>query len=824
MSQNDKLLKNHGLKVLTDTERKALRGKWQNETYDDMKYSLRNYGKYIMLRPTGFGKTYTCACATNLDICKNKKVLFVYASEILRQTFDKYKHETFSNGQPIIKDKLPNGEDRIIYETYAAVGRHWSNIEYLTNSADNSKFDIREVGLIIFDECQYMGAQTYRKALDFALQVMGHNNKTYSDEDEPLNTAQQICSVPYIGATATVERKDVDVCDKYFTYEINGKYTYCWGEHLYSLRDAIESGLIIPPEYIYIEVEEKGGLLSEDRHTRDSMIKHLKAEVKPLIEKHKAGTANVVEQKELSEKLQSMKELQSCVIKNADRVVHDTMLRLYNCNNKYLVKNNQNSLKSESLREVEELPAATKGSEPKPSNLPEYMRFLVFTPDRDSMNQSRKITGANGEEQVFKGLLDETASYFRSAFGRYGYTIRTTIISSTSNEERNNVNLIDYSEGIGRKEIPEDKLDKVVVNQPMVIDLIFSINMLNVGYHVNDITGLVLRRWTGSNTIYFQQMGRCLSVDSPNIPVVFDFVNDISNKGISMPLYSFDKQKKAETINADGTKDIHYKDIKRKHQRGNCLINGYNPKWNNAIDVKQVIISTESATIEEMHSRLDTYTRRKFSSKLLETAYEAYRKLYSYHRTNEGIYLDNYLDKPKFLYEIYNSTIKTLDKRASVDAKQMSVNYKAFYEYIKDRAVTQDKPCEVFIDFRKLVTYFGNKKLDKLAAVNKDLAAEVKNNNQNIKTRAWLVEINTLLAISKTVNNPNGAIIRLIVNNSEDYRKLIDRAFKMKNDWIAPGLWQINYIYDEVNNFFKTYGITPANIIYYKSEPVEKAE
>ena len=31
-------------------------------------------------------------------------------------------------------------------------------------------------------------------------------------------------------------------------------------------------------------------------------------------------------------------------------------------------------------------------------------------------------------------------------------------------------------------------------------------------------------------------------------------------------------------------------------------------------------------------------------------------------------------------------------------------------------------------------------------------------------------------------------------------------------------------IYDEVNNFFKTYGITPANIIYYRSEPKEKAE
>ena len=46
----------------------------------------------------------------------------------------------------------------------------------------------------------------------------------------------------------------------------------------------------------------------------------------------------------------------------------------------------------------------------------------------------------------------------------------------------------------------------------------------------------------------------------------------------------------------------------------------------------------------------------------------------------------------------------------------------------------------------------------------------------------------------------------------------------MKNDWIDPKLKQLNYIYDEVNNFFKTYGITPENIIYYKSEPKEKAE
>lgn len=219
MSQNDNLLKQKGLPVLTDKERKDLRKEWQDATWDDMKSSLGNFNKYIMLRPTGFGKTYTCACATNLDCCKNKKVIFVYKSEILKITFDTYKNKTFKNGKPIIHDKLPNGDDRIIYETYSMIGKYWGDQSYLDGTHVKSHFKLSEVGLIIFDECQYMGAETYRKALDFALPYIGQNIRTDDDNSEITNINRKY-NIPIIGATATVERPDVDICDKFFTYDI----------------------------------------------------------------------------------------------------------------------------------------------------------------------------------------------------------------------------------------------------------------------------------------------------------------------------------------------------------------------------------------------------------------------------------------------------------------------------------------------------------------------------------------------------------------------------------------------------------------------------
>ena len=67
--------------------------------------------------------------------------------------------------------------------------------------------------------------------------------------------------------------------------------------------------------------------------------------------------------------------------------------------------------------------------------------------------------------------------------------------------------------------------------------VLFSINMLNEGLHIKNISGVLMLRTTQSNLIYLQQLGRL--VDAENIDkylLVFDFVNNFSsvNDGIGL--------------------------------------------------------------------------------------------------------------------------------------------------------------------------------------------------------------------------------------------------------------------------------------------------
>ena len=59
------------------------------------------------------------------------------------------------------------------------------------------------------------------------------------------------------------------------------------------------------------------------------------------------------------------------------------------------------------------------------------------------------------------------------------------------------------------------------------LKLLFSIEMLNEGLHVEDISGVVMARPTDSRIIYLQQLGRALSSDtSREKTIVFDLVNN----------------------------------------------------------------------------------------------------------------------------------------------------------------------------------------------------------------------------------------------------------------------------------------------------------
>jgi superfamily II DNA or RNA helicase len=76
------------------------------------------------------------------------------------------------------------------------------------------------------------------------------------------------------------------------------------------------------------------------------------------------------------------------------------------------------------------------------------------------------------------------------------------------------------------------------------IHLLFSINMLNEGVHVNDVHGVVLLRPTESPNIFYQQIGRCLKVGLNHQPVIFDFVNNFKSIRTNDFLFDLDFARK----------------------------------------------------------------------------------------------------------------------------------------------------------------------------------------------------------------------------------------------------------------------------------------
>lgn len=714
MSQNDKILLEKGLPVLDRVSKNKIRGKWQRETWDDMLLSLNSYNKYIMLRPTGFGKTYTCACACNIgsklndgllktksgaiienNIIKNihnKKVVFVYISEILKQTFEQYDGAKFDiDGNPrIVNEKKAvirpdsNGNSRIIYETYNMLAKHWGDENYLRET-----LDIENVGLIIFDEVQRMGAKETAKALEFAIPFL-----------EELG-------IPYIGATATVERATgLDVCDKYFTYGHGnkGRVTYCWGEHIYTLADCFKSGLLIPPEYQYIE--ENKALIKKARQTRKSMLQELKVELAESQDDNKEVILNEI------------KELQRAVIKNSSKIIHDTMIKLYDCDTIY-------------LDELEELKEINKGELTKPEQLPSYMRFLVFTPDRASMSDIRKDEKTLKE---FKGMVGSTVKDFKEAFERYGYKVRYTIISSASKQEKENVKWID-------NHLADD--DKAIVKRDMTIDLIFSINMLNVGYHVNDITGLIFKRWTGSNQVYYQQLGRCLSADNDNIPVVFDFVKSIDSRGITAPLFTVDKNTKEVTENADGTKNTLYTESKTKSNKRSVNVNLamdgegnlIDPGQCNIVDAKYITVSMTSASVDDILARNKVFLDRKTAIKLYEHTYKLYS---SFIEIQSGKVISNLY----YLLALDSSLRLAINILYGESLNNISINFASYLEYLKHKEKT------IYIFYDALKRY-------------------VKDKESGRKFDAISHEINSILAASKVNNNDIGVKIKVLVDQLE---------------------------------------------------------
>lgn len=206
-----------------------------------------------------------------------------------------------------------------------------------------------------------------------------------------------------------------------------------------------------------------------------------------------------------------------------------------------------------------------------------YLKFIVFF---------------DGFKQLNNKSAD-VVDWFQKAFKKH--SIKTLTISSRTTEESNNVK----------------KLNSLV-KRKKGIDLIFCVDMLNMGYHVEDLTGIVMYRGTSSSIIYTQQLGRALSTGKSDACIVFDVVDNLHRKCI-YELYDKTKLslRKRKTLKKTdnpeniyltnkGTKEI--AEIREELKQDN-IRNDISEQWwkfCNVIEPEDLIATGNEATYREL--------------------------------------------------------------------------------------------------------------------------------------------------------------------------------------------------------------------------------
>ena len=396
--------------------------KEQEKTLDAARKLLKKKKKAVIIRPTGFGKTWMLT-----ELIKDyKKVLYLYPSAVIRDTVvNRYYDCMYDDDVCGYVDDDGELIDPETINTWIEMN-HIENCDLMTYSKlihiEDEVFDDMNYDLVIFDECHRLGGAKTKLATEKLFSALS-KDKTH-----------------FIGATATPTRMDTFDVVSYF-FSDNMVYTY-------TLFDAISNSILPKPNYCYMtydfETDLRDAALSVGENPDDPNIRSI---------------------------------IDSSIIE---------LSKIYGM--------------PKILREICDKYAVSTS----------YMKFIVFFCSKKHMADK----------------IHEVEGWFREAYPHH--TLSTLRISSTTKTEANNVS----------------KLNDLIP-QMNHIDLIACIDMLNMGYHVNDQTGILMYRGTKSSTIFTQQLGRALSVGMNNSAIVFDIVDNLHRKAAFKMMGNVRKRKRA---------------------------------------------------------------------------------------------------------------------------------------------------------------------------------------------------------------------------------------------------------------------------------------
>lgn len=156
-----------------------------------------------------------------------------------------------------------------------------------------------------------------------------------------------------------------------------------------------------------------------------------------------------------------------------------------------------------------------------------YQKYIVFCNGFSHMRKAKR----------------NVKKWFKTVFPTH--KINELIISSETPEYSKNV----------------DKLADMKYKEN-TIDIIYACEMLNMGYHVSDLTGIFMYRGTYSNIVYTQQLGRALSSGDTTRKIVFDVVDNLHRKS----LYTMLGENKRFMVNMTEEETKEYKELVHRTQ------------------------------------------------------------------------------------------------------------------------------------------------------------------------------------------------------------------------------------------------------------------
>lgn len=127
---------------------------------------------------------------------------------------------------------------------------------------------------------------------------------------------------------------------------------------------------------------------------------------------------------------------------------------------------------------------------------------------------SEHMQNKSGKYIVFCRSIEDMQEKMEQAQKMFGGVNSNITIRGVSSKIKQSDNVL--------KEFEQD-------SEEGTLKLLYAVDMLNEGYHIKDLDGVVMMRPTFSPTIYTQQLGRALTVGGDKIPVVLDLVNNFDS-------------------------------------------------------------------------------------------------------------------------------------------------------------------------------------------------------------------------------------------------------------------------------------------------------